>query len=850
MQKASTIADILFFNYYHATLLVRIYSGCYMYLISATKFYLSIHLLIVSVVFSLHSNGQALPYGHVSDAKTGEPVANVSVEFMKTGLRTHTNTEGYFSFNATKTALNNWFEGEAVISGNTLIWSFNTNFDLTIYSHLGGKLNSKQCEAQGYIELSKLQTGLYLVHLSSSKGVRVYKMVASNGVFHLAGIETREKTATHGLFVSDTLQFSSENYFTRYVPVNYKDSTLDVQILKNKYDSLTYLTSLISTNAFAMLSHSSSENLLNQAESVKVLYNANTDTVYYINTSVYAGHYSFARDILEFDGSGWDFNRSQYVAGPQRYYYPITINYFEDSDIYTFEFLSGDGVGCEEINKIYTRILETTFFADKLYFYPTNQKWISCNQVPVISANEIYANQIYQPLNLAKSYGYIRKVNIAHLESIFLSRHDIVILDNTPIDISVVSGIITNEFQTPLSHINVLSHNRGTPNMAYRNAYAGNVFDSLIGKLVYMEVKRDTFLLQSATLDAAEIFWAENEPQDTINLKINTERKGLINLDSASIADVELIGGKAANFAEILNAFIADTIQPPVPEGYFAIPFYYYSQHMKKNGLDTYVDQFLAEEEFYTNYEYRKRVLATLRDSIVKSPIDKELLSMVEQELAKHTSWSSFRFRSSTNAEDIEGFNGAGLYSSFTGKVGDSSRSVDRAIKQVWASLWNFRAFDERSYFRISHTTCAMGILVHRSFPNEDANGVAITKNIHSRVDGNTVNAQVGEYSIVEPEPLIIHDEVMIYHFSIAWGKSYTLEYLSYSNVLKQSKQTVLSDEELYKLGDYLNLLEEYFYNEVYTCNCKIKDFALDIEFKVDSELTSRKLYIKQARLY
>ena len=43
-------------------------------------------------------------------------------------------------------------------------------------------------------------------------------------------------------------------------------------------------------------------------------------------------------------------------------------------------------------------------------------------------------------------------------------------LDEAPNDISVVQGIITEEFQTPLSHVNVLSQNRKTPNMGLRNA--------------------------------------------------------------------------------------------------------------------------------------------------------------------------------------------------------------------------------------------------------------------------------------------------------------------------------------------------------------------------------------------
>ena len=58
----------------------------------------------------------------------------------------------------------------------------------------------------------------------------------------------------------------------------------------------------------------------------------------------------------------------------------------------------------------------------------------------------------------------------AELETTYVGFRDIVVLDAMPNDISVVAGIITEEFQTPLSHINVLARNRGTPNMGLRNA--------------------------------------------------------------------------------------------------------------------------------------------------------------------------------------------------------------------------------------------------------------------------------------------------------------------------------------------------------------------------------------------
>ena len=93
------------------------------------------------------------------------------------------------------------------------------------------------------------------------------------------------------------------------------------------------------------------------------------------------------------------------------------------------------------------------------------------------------------------------------------------------------------------------------------------------------------------------------------------------------------------------------------------------------------------------------------------------------------------KVRSSANAEDVPNFDGAGLHDSFAatveqegqrgrrragrdrGRRGDggevkrkvSPKSVACAVKGVYASLWNKRAIEERTFARIDHATVAMG---------------------------------------------------------------------------------------------------------------------------------------------
>ena len=291
-------------------------------------------------------------------------------------------------------------------------------------------------------------------------------------------------------------------------------------------------------------------------------------------------------------------------------------------------------------------------------------------------------------------------------------------------------------------------------------------------------------------------------------------------------------------------------LEVKTPEGAFAIPFHFYLQHLKNNQIDIAIDEFLSLATEEMDDKSIREYLSKIQLQIIESKIDPKLISAIEKEVLK-SPYKRIRFRSSTNAEDLEGFNGAGLYDSKTGIYGDEKKSFESAIKKVWASVWNYNAFMERKYFGIDQSTVAMGVLCHRSFPDEKANGVVITKNLYrNNYRGFVINAQYGETSVVNPPDSVTCEQIICYSDKndSFYGKKNIAEYLSYSNVLPKTEKLVLSTEEITKLTKEISKIKKELYkrNAIKEMEPPYYEYGLDLEFKIYGE--KRQIYNKQIR--
>ncbi|MBN2191488.1 MAG: hypothetical protein JW751_01625 [Polyangiaceae bacterium] len=317
-----------------------------------------------------------------------------------------------------------------------------------------------------------------------------------------------------------------------------------------------------------------------------------------------------------------------------------------------------------------------------------------------------------------------------------------------------------------------------------------------------------------------------------------------MDLAEALATAIPAYGGKASHYA----AFPHMPTRPFMYPEAFVVPVYYYRQFMEENGFFDRIAALQDDPRFTADPAVRQQRLEELQADMMEAPVDEELESAVVGMLEAIFQTKRVKFRSSTNCEDLDGFTGAGLYESAGAAIGDPDRPVLDAMRKVWASTWRFRAYEERDYRSISHNEVGMALLVNRAFPDELANGVAITANpfdTRGVEPGFYVNVQLGDESVVLPDPGITTDQ-FVAHYDMP---GQPIVYLGHSNLVFDD-ETVLTRSQVNELGEALTAVHAFF-NPVYGPNTPEHFYAMDVEFKFDEEPDgSVALYIKQARPY
>jgi hypothetical protein len=447
--------------------------------------------------------------------------------------------------------------------------------------------------------------------------------------------------------------------------------------------------------------------------------------VYYVNSNRYQFHKDFVNATYLSLERGRIFYENNYI-NPNRRFLLGTVAYQTATGRFTFEFWEGDRLTPVLLAEAY-RALAGSFFAP-IFFKPNSlaQEEVAADlnrsdeaaRVPVLTTSELAREIEYQPLNLGSGIGQLRIVDRLTADTV-IDRNQIVIFKEVPVQLTPLSGIVTTEPASPLSHVNLLAKSWAIPNAHVRNA--DKLFKQLEGKYVRLEVRENDYKLVPADpreVEARNREWVKRA--DLVTPRADLKYARLADLKEQRARDSVRFGAKSANLGEIINSRRAEISVPPG----FTVPFYFYQQFVRQNKLEERIPAAVEEDRFVHDPVYRKARLAEIRRWIQEGRHGDEFKNMVLERVRREYAGKGLFVRSSTNAEDLAEFSGAGLYTTVPNVRTDEQ--LMEAIKTVWASVWNFEAYEARESFGMNHFGVYPAVLVQEGV-SADSAGVAIT---------------------------------------------------------------------------------------------------------------------------
>lgn len=531
--------------------------------------------------------------------------------------------------------------------------------------------------------------------------------------------------------------------------------------------------------------------------------------IWFIDTERWDIHYFFARDRLARPGLPIEdhgaFNIQEYRRPDRRFEMGSIVHYL-DSDLWALELISGDNLNGERIAVLHEQLRSALWIGDRLRFRPLSElheraiAGLAPGRLPTVTADEVFAGLRYQPLTQGVAYGTLRFVR-GTLDPSTVRPDQILVLEHLPDEIPVTSGVISSELQAPLGHIAILCANRGTPNMALRGAIDDARLRALEGRTVALTVGTQEFGVREASRAEAEDAWAHRRPAQPLVPRLDPRERRLVAVCDLRLGDADFAGAKAAQLGEACS--IGAPVRTP---GGFVVPFAHYLEHLGDSGIANGLPQMLADASFIGDDAVRARQLAQVRAMIEAAPVEPALVRDVRRQIQRLAPRSRWILRSSTNAEDLAGFTGAGLYRSVVIPAGASEAQIADALREVWASVWLQGAHEERTWYRVDHRSVAMAVLAQPFVDGASANGVAITANpFYEARPGFFVNAQALGGSVTGAGGEEIPEQHLIY----TYGEVLESELLSRSS--RTGGRPLLSEAQVLELADVLRVLHDHF---------------------------------------
>ena len=219
--------------------------------------------------------------------------------------------------------------------------------------------------------------------------------------------------------------------------------------------------------------------------------------LYFIDSNAFVYHWKFFNEVLGWNLSLLDFNTRTYTDINRRLLAGSVVAHdrYSSADhpegIIAIEFWPSDPIHIEDILLAFQLINQgMKFAAGRIVYHPVGETQVSIyleeyesfqlGGVPVLLTSDLYSGVDYTALNTGLACGVLRDGNTVNA----FSPADILVFESIPNDISHVAGIITTIPQTPLSHINLIAIQNGTPNIYIPDFADSQEYQALLGKYV------------------------------------------------------------------------------------------------------------------------------------------------------------------------------------------------------------------------------------------------------------------------------------------------------------------------------------------------------------------------------
>jgi hypothetical protein len=436
--------------------------------------------------------------------------------------------------------------------------------------------------------------------------------------------------------------------------------------------------------------------------------------IYYVNSQKFRFHKDFLLATYMIP-RGADVFKPVYVDQDRRFIVG-TIAWQKPVEKFTWELWEGD-LATGDMIRTADSVINKTFF-QKVFYKPNSirQEDVSAPLgIARVLQDELNRNQAYLALNTGTAVGRLHIIDKLD-DTVEIGDNEILVLRELPLTLPPVRGIIVAKPSSPLSHVNILAKGWNIPNVYIKDA--DRLFREYNTYVFKLEAGMTDYKLDRATQDDIKTsFIAPDQQIPPADLKTTelTPLGGMRKKDSITY------GSKSANLGEMLNKKIAGVA---IPDG-FTVPFHWYDKFMRENGFDRVIDDLLDNNDFVHNPRIRKQKLDELRSTIQKGKFDPELRAEIIERWKTQLGGKPVFVRSSSNSEDLPNFSGAGLYSSVANVI--EEEKLIEAVKRVWASLWNFAAYEARLRNYVSQNDVYMSALIQVGVDMEKG-GVMITK--------------------------------------------------------------------------------------------------------------------------